>query len=116
MTVVDLGIVLQWGLLAWLAGLATIVCYRQLLGPTRPHGFLVTTPGAVGGGSAQPERVQLLAVFLIAVAGYGLQVIEALGRATEPLTVMPDVPDALLATLAGSQAVYLSGKFTRTLH
>ena len=50
-----------------------------------------------------PARTQLL-LFTIYVAGYYLlQVIH------DP-TALPQVPDALLVALAGSQAVYLGGK------
>lgn len=48
-----------------------IVCYRQFFAPGRPHGFLVTSPKAVAGGTAQPECVQLrtgLGEFIVPIA------------------------------------------------
>ncbi len=110
MTVLDIGRHVQAGLGAWLAALAAIVFYQIITNPDRLRGLFRT-----GYGPAEPERIQLVAVFGFATGAYVLEAVKMLNAPGLP-TRMPEVPQYLLTVLTGSQAVYLAGKTTHTLN
>lgn len=104
------------GLLYWLAAMAFLVIYRCLSGGISLSGMLAHDIGQSEGGFPAPERVQLLVMFLIALAAYArhaLAVTQAPGA--PPPAQLPDVPNEMLALFAASNAIYLSGKLGRTI-
>jgi len=104
------------GLLYWLAALAVLILYRCLRGGISLSGMLAHDVQRSEEGFPAPERVQLLVMFLIALAAYARQalvVTQAPGAA--PSMQLPEVPSELLALFAASNAIYLSGKLGRTI-
>lgn len=109
---VALAHILMVFMLAWLAALAAIVLGKVLLGPDRAIGFLATLSGTGKRSPANPERVALFAVFLGAAGLYFIEGVNAV--AAGPVTSLPEVPEMLVEALVGGNAVYLSGKLSRT--
>lgn len=99
-----------WGLSGWLAAIAILVAYRCLNGGVGLAGMLAQDTQGQAEGRPTPERVQLLVMFLIALIGYAKIALEA-----KVTGKMPEVPPELMALLAGSHGIYLSGKLTRVL-
>lgn len=96
---------LKFALCAWFFALAMIVLFGLFTGRIETKGLL----GESLGGRAAPQRVQSL---MIVVASAGYYVFLALG-ADPPIRSLPPVPDVLLASVGGSQLIYLFGKLTR---
>lgn len=91
-------------LLAVLGGFALLVGYQLVTGQMRLSGLLSDASGAT-----DPLRLQMLALTLGTLGTYaGLTL--AGGVDGRPPDRLADVPDWLLAVLAGSQSIYLSGK------
>lgn len=99
-------------MLGWLAALAAIVIGKAFFGTGRYQGFLESVQSRDGETSVDPERVQLLAVFLGATALYVLEAIRTV--ANGPAISLPEASEALTIALAGSNALYLSGKLVRS--
>ena len=96
--------------------MAFLVIYRCLSGGISLSGMLAHDIGQSEGGFPAPERVQLLVMFMIALAAYArhaLAVTQAPGA--PPPAQLPDVPNEMLALFAASNAIYLSGKLGRTI-
>lgn len=113
MSTVELAVLLEFALLAWLGVLAAVVAVKILRGDVNTHGLLTTSQG----GALDPERAALM-VATLAVAGYYM--IQTLGTPLADLYdeavggyVLPDLPTELLVLIGGSQAGYLTGKFIR---
>lgn len=116
MDALSLGWYVQHALLLWLVALAAVVSWRLLNDPRALAGFFVSDPNQAGQhGTAQMDRMQLMAGFAFALGGYILQVARVMGENPGALKAMPEVPDALLTILVGSQAIYVSGKLVRTV-
>jgi hypothetical protein len=90
---------------AWilLGGFALAIGYRLLMGGIETDGLLDSFDGKKRRSS--PGRLQLL-LFTIVAAGQYLAAVMKNPAAPS----LPAPPQALLAALAGSQAVYLGGK------
>ena len=95
-------------MLAWLAALAAVVIGKAVFGSGRSEGLLHTVRGEDGAPTVDPERVQLLAVFMGAAALYFLDGIQT--ATTGPVPSLPDASEALTISLPGSIAIYLTGK------
>lgn len=97
--------ILATGLQLWLAVLAVIVAMRVLRGGGIAE--MVTTRK---GGGIDPDRVQSLLIFLFAA---GTLIVGAFDPEA-PRASLPDVPDAVIVLLAGSNGLYLAGKVARS--
>jgi hypothetical protein len=98
---------LYWEGLILLGGFFGIVCWKLLTGAIDLH-YLLYGDARAGDGSGSytffsPGRAQLLMLTVTASVYLLLQVIH------DPST-FPKLPDALIAGLGGSQALYLGGK------
>ena len=99
---------IQWELVLFVLALAGIVALQLLTGQINTGGLFY---GRISGRKHgedyyfSPERVQLLVFTLGAALYYLTQVLSN----PQPGT-FPPVPDAWLAVLGGSNAVYLGGK------
>lgn len=91
-------------LLAWLASLAAIIAFRMLTGAIPLVGILTTT-----GDDINPERLQGLLVTCFVVIFFIFEIPGAFARRS-----LPDIPQALLVLLGGSNGLYLGGKIART--
>lgn len=94
-----------WEGLILLGGFFGIIFWKLLTGGISLNGLLDGDrwEGSVISTSLSPGRVQLLMFTISSALYYLLQVIH------NPSS-FPKVPDALVAVLGGSQAVYLGGK------
>lgn len=111
-----IGVWVQQGLLAWLAALAALAVWKLTRRADLLTGFLVNDPRNAGQrGRAEPDRVQLMVAFALVVGGYLLEVARTLAAADGAVVHMPDAPESILTMLAGSQAIYVSGKLARSL-
>ena len=99
-------------MLAWLAALAAVVIGKAVFGSGRSEGLLHTVRGEDGEPTVDPERAQLLAVFLGAAGFYFLNGIHV--AAAGPVVRLPEVPELLTLALTGSNVIYLSGKLYRS--
>lgn len=99
-------------MLGWLAALAAIVIGKAVFGSERHQGLLQAVRANGGKASIDPERVQLLAVFLGAAAFYFVEGVQM--AAQGPVSTLPEASEALTIALTGSNAIYLSGKLIRT--
>lgn len=98
--------------MVWLFLLAGTVFLRLINEDIHRTGLLGSTRKSAG---VDAERVQFIVVWLIGVGAYVVQAMAggAPGEAGRP--TMPDVPDSLLVTMAGSKVLYLGGKLGRTV-
>jgi hypothetical protein len=97
-----------WEGVILLAGFIGIVLWKLTTGSIRLNYLLYGEARRVRKGAGysaffSPGRAQMLMTTVVFAGYYLLQVIQ------DP-THFPDVPDGLLAVLAGSHAVYLGGK------
>lgn len=97
--------VVEFALIAWLGILALFVALSILRGDIPLAGLLSSRSGG-----ADPERVQSLLIVGFVLVAYLVEFADLPSDAT----ALPDVPEALLALLAGSNGLYLSGKIART--
>lgn len=95
---------LGYCLLAWLAVLAAILAFRMLTGEIPLEGILTTK-----GEDIDPERLQSILVTCFVLMFFIIEVPGALARRS-----LPDIPQALLVLLGGSNGLYLGGKIART--
>lgn len=95
------------GLAIWLGALMVIVLWRLLIASDALSGLLKTIPS----DGQQVERTQSLVIVLAVVGYYLAAAAKAVGG--DPPHKMPELPDALLILIGGSQAVFLAGKSTR---
>ena len=108
--------ILEGGLLVWVGALALVLSYRILTQRVPTRGFLNLEIQGRSTGRLAPDRVQLLAAFAVALAGYAFHALAAGPPhidAASGLPSMPEVPQSLLVLFAGSHAIYLSGKLGR---
>ncbi len=110
----DIAFLLQVFMLAWLAVLAAVVTIQALRGDLHMGGMLRARDRSRR-GRIDPERVAMLFVTVAVMGGYALSALagepsfnEQSGRAR-----LPDIPEMLLALLAGGNATYLAGKISR---
>lgn len=96
----------QNGLLLWLFAMAALLGWRILTDSRMTRGLLSERDGR----GLAPERVQALAISVSVVGMYVLSGVHELqaGRFAE---ASPE----LLSIMAGSQAVYLTGKVARSI-
>ncbi|HEY9104565.1 hypothetical protein [Chitinimonas sp.] len=87
------------------AAMLGVVLFRLFNGRINLRGMLGSGDTAI-----DPERVQLLIVWLAGVATYAAKALATLHSAQPQL---PDVPQELIALTAASQGIYLVGKYTR---
>jgi hypothetical protein len=108
-----IGPLLAWLLAIWLAGLALVLIVKGM-GFLRGLRELISSDlGAVAAGRIDPARVQLAMVTIFAAVVF---VANAWRAIFGPVHVMPDIPDGLLTLVAGSHAIYLSGRVGRSLN
>src|SRR5262249_23763911 len=88
-----------YAMFAWIIGV------RLLRGDIKTRGLLQTTPE----GPIAPERVQLLAISLFAMASYAYQTLQQF-EISEASGALPAPPAWLIAALAGSNVYYLAIK------
>jgi len=98
----------QGALAIWLGVLLVIVLWRLLITGDAMSGLLKTVPS----DGQQVERTQSLVIVLAVVGYYAYAGAQAIGSG-EPSQSMPELPDALLALVGGSQAVFLAEKTAR---
>jgi hypothetical protein len=96
---------LEVGLLIWFAALATLIAVRVLSGDIEVSGFLTHSKSA---DTVLPERVIAMTAVSTIVVGYVLHALQS-GVQGE----LPDIPNAVLSLLTGSNSVYLAGKIAR---
>ena len=115
MTTEIVAVILETVLLAWLAALGLAVAYQLLSGKIERRGLLVNaaTPGAAAG--IDPERLQLLIVFLVALAAYVGEALARVADAAAAIETLPPPPRFLVEVFLASNALYLSGKLARVL-
>jgi hypothetical protein len=92
-----------WCLFAWIGALALVVAYRILSGEISLYGLL-----SAEGQRFDPERVQSFFVFIFVIGAYFVQALN-----NDQPTKLPDIPESLLALLAGSNGLFLAGKIAR---
>jgi len=112
MTLGDIGFLIQYAVLPWLLLFFAVVAIQILRGDINTRGLLRTRSA---GGPIDPERVAILGTTLFAAGSYLLSALHqgaVFDEATHSYR-MPDVPDALLAVLVGSNGIYLGGKIMR---
>jgi hypothetical protein len=90
-----------WEILAFLTCAAVIAGFQILTGKINTRGLLRTRPN----GPLSATRVQML----FSVAGFALWYLNLI-RTTTDYGSLPDVPNAVLLTFAGSHSTYLLGK------
>lgn len=112
-TMGDVAHFLRVGLGCWLLAMAAVLAWQMLRRRIRLVGIL-TDRLADGGRAVNMDRLQLLVVFLVAVAAYSKTVLDAMSGAT-PLTEMPAPPDMLVETVLASKGIYLGGKLGRRM-
>jgi hypothetical protein len=93
---------MEYAVAIWLFSLFAIVGYKLLTGHINLHGLLSHRDGGFS-----PERAQLLIATLASVVAYAQQAIAA-GEMSEPSTLV-------LSGIAGSQTLYVAGKYARHL-
>jgi len=108
MTYGDLIWFAEVGLGLWLIVLVVIVLWRLLISTDALSGLLKTVPE----DGQLPERMQNLAIVMVVVAYYVGMTGKLVGTGELPHR-MPELPDAFLALVGGSQAVFLAGKTAR---
>jgi hypothetical protein len=87
-----------WFLHAWMAAVVALVAFRLLTGRIALAGLLTQD-----GDKFSPERLQLLLATIGALVAYAAQALDA--------RAMPADASELLILMAGSNALYLGGKF-----
>ena len=95
------------------AGLATlfgVVLLRVLSGHINTSGLVSSSASA----PVEPERLQALIVAIGIPVLYAVEAISAF-RADPMLMALPEAPEWMFAAAAGSQALYISGKITRSV-
>jgi len=95
---------MRWSLLLFIGGLAGCVTMLLLLGRIKILGILRDKRT----GALSPARIQSLVVTLAGAAAYLSMAI------TEKSGTLPDPPDWLIASLGGSQALFLGAKALST--
>jgi hypothetical protein len=98
-----LPVLARYAALLLISGFALVVGWRLLNGGIRTDGLLDSFEG--GKRRSSPGRLQLLLFTAVAAGQYLSAVIQ-----NPAAPSLPAPPQALLAALAGSQAVYLGGK------
>lgn len=88
----------------WLGGVLLVVCFCIVSGRISLRGLLTET---LTGQMAAISRPQMLFVSLAAAATYVGRAIEAVGTTN----TFPPVPTELVVAVAGSQAVFIGGKW-----
>jgi hypothetical protein len=105
LTIHTVGVVLESGLLAWLAALILLIAFRLMTGEIRLDGLLSHSADT---SSGLPERMT------VAVATLGYALYYAGTALHTPLDAMhpslPDVPDSILTVLFGINGLYLTSK------
>jgi hypothetical protein len=99
------------GLLLWFAVIAALLATRLLNRDMQVTGLLQTSDDAGGDTAVAPERVVAMAAIPAILVFYALSALHADLSGTPP--IMPDIPDALVALLTGSNSLYLAGKIAR---
>lgn len=94
--------------LVFVAVLTGLIGFKLLTGTINTRGMLQNKMT----GKFEPERFLLLLMTLGGAAYYFSLALESLGKM--PLG-MPPVPDLLLETIGGSNALYLTGKIYKIL-
>jgi hypothetical protein len=97
---------LTTGLLTWFVLLALLIVGRVLRGEIGAAGLLSDAAGS----GVTPERVVAMAVFPTVVIMY---TITALHVDVATAATLPEIPDAVVTLLAGSNSLYLAGKIAR---
>jgi hypothetical protein len=113
MGMAQLASILGWLLAVWLGGLALVLIVKGVAFLDALRHLVVSDLGSAVAGRMDPERVQLAAVSAFAAAVFVYRSWRAI---TGPVHVMPDIPDGLLTLVAGSHAIYLSGRVGRGLN
>ena len=96
------GKLLAYFIVAWTFSLTGLVFYRLVTGQIRLDGLLLA-----GDGGFSPERAQLLLTSLAGIAVFANQALAS--------GAMPDPSAFVVGGLAGSQALYVVGKYVRQL-
>ena len=111
MSLPALASLVEKALLYWLAAMAALVLWRCITGKINLSGMLTHSDADP---RPTPERVQLLVGFLFASVAYAQLALAATQAPGSPLpTQLPEVPNELLLLFAGSNSIYLAGKFGR---
>jgi len=97
-----LSVILRYELLILLLVLVAIIAYKLLVRQINIDGLLIDK---ANGQAISPSRVQMLIVTVMIGIYYMFQVMK-----TEVPGRFPDLPNELMIALAGSHAIYLSGK------
>ncbi len=111
MTPGDVGSIIQYAILPWLLLFFAAVALQILRGDINTKGLLRSHSS----GEIDPERVAIMGTTLFAAGAYLLQAFET-GAIYVPATNsyhMPDIPEALLVLLGGTNSIYLGGKIIR---
>ena len=103
-------VILQAGLLVWVALLAALIAGRIARGHISTRGMLVENPRKSG---VDPERVVAMAVFPSVIAFYVIHTLNSGVVWNGNMPIMPDVPESLLVALTGGNGFYLAGKLAR---
>lgn len=112
MTLGDIGFLIQYAVLPWLLLFFAVIAIQILRGDINTTGLLRTRSGSRG---IDPERVAILGTTLFAAGSYLVSALHqgaVFVEATHSYR-MPDIPDALLVVLGGSNGIYLGGKIAR---
>jgi hypothetical protein len=106
MTIDALARLLSAGLVLWLGLLTMLIAGRLTNGDIATTGMLTEAPGT----GNTPERMLAMAVGSALLVMYALAALNADVPTTRRL---PDVPEAFIAVLTGSNGLYLAGKIAR---
>jgi len=109
---------IEYGLMIWLIALVALILFRLVTRPSQFAGLIAGDMNASGKHGIAPDRLQLLAVFLFALAGFAMSTLGAKALPLDPAThrpIMPEVPQSLLVMLGASHTIYLSGKLGRKM-
>ncbi len=102
--------ILGWLMAAWLAGLALVLIVKGLGFLRGLRDMVASDLNAAANGRVSPDRVQMAAVSAFAAIVF---VVRAYHAVCGPDHRMPEIPDGLLTLVAGSHAIYLSGRVGR---
>ena len=112
LTAADVATVLRYGVILWLALMCGAVLYRVLV---RGAGLSDLLTGSGTRRRNEPQRIVEFFVTLL-VAGYVLFIIGGQGAIYDAETKeywIPEIPDTLLALLAGGKSIFLAGKMAQ---
>lgn len=107
-----LAFLIKFGLLVWLGALAllTFVCLRRTIPQMRSMLYGVAQTN-LKNRKENPSRIQHFLTATGLAILYAVMSLHEMSVSEQPLTSLPDIPEAFLVLLGGSSAIYISNKY-----